>query len=190
MITNLPILFDVDGVLNDFTQFLLDSISNDTNIDVPTVNEIKSYTLKNYISNEAWEYAKELMKTSIFWESIQPINQDVIELIRQHNKEIVFVTSPWISCKEWESTRRKWLKKYFKATNSQIIFINRKELTRGEILIEDKADTLNKWCRYNKNKKAILVNRPWNETSTLTSHNINRIHETDLYNWFKNYLRE
>jgi hypothetical protein len=154
---NDPILFDVDGVANEFVQALLDATAYQLREDgrgavadqLPAAEAITSYRLGDHLSAEAWATATSILSTSSdFWEGLRPDEHALhaVDYLRSKDREVVFVTSPWDSNPRWGYVRARWLKAHFAAKRDQLVITPRKELVRGARLYEDRAATARAWA--------------------------------------------
>lgn len=71
--------------------------------------------------------------------------------------EVVIVTSSYTAVPNWDAARRAWLAEHFLIPKLNVVFTSRKELVRGDYLIDD----------YTKNCEsfgdgALCFDRPWN----------------------------
>ena len=80
--------------------------------------------------------------------------------------DVYFVTSPIWTSKTWMYDRALWLRTYFGVDNGRIIFTSSKHLVRGDIFIDDKLETVEKWSRHNPQAYAVLWNQPYNQDCT------------------------
>lgn len=76
--------------------------------------------------------------------------------------DVYIVTSPWNSCPTWTHEREQWLKRYFGVTSSRVLHGSAKHLVRGDVLIDDKTETIVKWSAAHPGKTAVLWESPWN----------------------------
>ncbi len=153
------ILVDCDGVLADFTgavcrhfQRPLSSVTN-------------------------WDYAKAWgYNSAIFWRDDMHFVRapgfcaslgvlvDVRAAIDELRKlgEVLIVTSPMHNAPSWCGERIEWLRKFGVAEN-EIIFTSRKELIRGDVLIDDGPSNLEA-CR--EFMTTIAIHAPYNRSVT------------------------
>lgn len=52
--------------------------------------------------------------------------------------------------------RTRWLVRHFDAKPSQIMHTSAKHLVRGDVLIDDKPTTIERWAHVNEGKLALL----------------------------------
>lgn len=95
-----------------------------------------------------------------FWYSIVPFPSaiDVIYGLSKFNN-IWLVTTPYVPCLEMcKAEKMKWIEKYLPAFKDKVIFEDKKWELEGDIIIEDKPETLEKFNGY-----TIKVWFPYNE---------------------------
>jgi 5'(3')-deoxyribonucleotidase len=74
--------------------------------------------------------------------------------------DVVVCTSPYSAVENWCSSRVAWLKEHFDIPKRDVIFAKRKELVRGDWLIDDKPENVEAFRAGPGN--AILFSQPWN----------------------------
>ena len=187
----LPVLFDVDGVLNDFTGELLEHLHH-CGHEVPPPESFKTFKLSEHLDEHAWEQTKRILSGGAFWRELKPISQaqTLINLIQSRGREIFFVTSPWRSCKEWRGIREWWLNRHFGAKASHVVPISDKWIIRGAVLVEDKAANLQQWLGYSPHWcEGLLLDQPWNRDWEQESFAGTRIKDhAALLEWFEAWL--
>jgi len=176
-------LFDVDEVCNKFVSHLLGHLQL-SGCRVPDIEEITSFKLSNHLDDDVWRTAKSVMEDVLFWKEIPP-NQPVVDLIRylqqQPLTDVVFVTSPWVSCAWWAYARHKWLEATFGVSFQNIVITSRKNLVLGDVFVDDRAQNVIKWFGLHPYKKAVILDRPWNR---FTEHaDVLRFTDEELVDW-------
>lgn len=139
------ILIDCDGPVLDFDGSLLKEIRPETTVD--EIKNLNEWDIFKLFDDEQLKKTHKLLKKGEFWNSI-PVHDhaiNAVEKMRSVGGEIIFLTSPWVSCKNWEYIRREKLKKTFKISNEQFISTRRKELVYGDVFIDDKLENVEKW---------------------------------------------
>jgi 5'(3')-deoxyribonucleotidase len=86
--------------------------------------------------------------------------------LRNSGADLVCVTAPWHS-PTWLAERRAWLRDYVHANDVIGCPSKRKRHVSGDVLIEDRADTLEDWCTDHPRGRGVLIDRPWNRGATL-----------------------
>jgi hypothetical protein len=172
-----PVLFDVDSVCNHFMNPLLDAVraylvqdGNKVEAEkVPDKSAMKSFTMSDHLTAEAWATARYILSTDPSWWGRLPPNenaQEAVELVRRAGYQVRFVTSPWDSLPTWWHVRKQWLDLHFGAKRIEFAPVPDKSIVRGARLYEDNVDNLDAWNKRNAHKpeaKGILIAQPWND---------------------------
>ncbi len=156
-------LCDVDGVLADFTGYLLTLVGS-----ALTIEDIVTWDIFDYMNEDEERAAKMLLKNDEFWRS-QPVMegaQEGFEHVRSVVDEMFWVTSPWDSCPTWLPARKAWLKEHFNADPSYVFPISKKYPVAGSFLIDDKVQHIVEWGEHNSSYNAFLFDAPYNQDST------------------------
>lgn len=152
-------LLDVDGPCALFDLTTIKAVN--PNITEQNMRELDDWDIFKLFNPEELKRCYKLLEDPQFWMSL-PANepaQRAVSKIREIGGKVVFVTSPWDGCKEWDYTRRLWLKKHFDAKGREdVIITSAKDLVYGELFIDDKLTTVQAWsARWKKNgKQAVL----------------------------------
>lgn len=147
-----PFLIDVDGVCAEFSDHLLTLCGSNVRKEA-----IRKWDIFWYLTDDQANLAHEILEDPIFWATQVPIAgaQAGIEELRRHG-EVVFVTAPWWSCKEWEHVRRIWLQRHFAAGRREIISSPRKDIVAGRGFLDDKPDHVRGWDAFHEDSHAVL----------------------------------
>ena len=161
---NEVILIDVDDVCFGFGLPILNAIN--PNITIEDVRALNHWDVFKLFNEEELERCLKLLKEYDFWEN-QPVYDHsirAIEKIRKLGGEVIFITSPWEDCDKWGSIRGSLLKKHFGVDRENVIITLRKELVYGDMLIDDKLETVLKWKEKwgHLGKQAVLFETPQN----------------------------
>lgn len=151
-------LLDVDGVLANFSQYVIDTAGVNM-----TLADITQWDLFSLMGDKGRE-AKRCLKDPNWWSEIQPMPgaQRAIERIRE-NYHVVAITAPWLSCIGWGEARRFWLDLHFDIEPRDVIIASQKELVRGALFIDDKPETVKAWHLANPNSNAFLFDAAYNQ---------------------------
>jgi len=105
-----------------------------------------------------------ILNRSLFWWRLPVMPSAIkgIQTIRDRGHQIVFVTTPWRGCPDWNFIRTAWLKQHFNVGPEDIIFCERKELIRGDVFIDDKTENVKNWVNANPRELGIVFTQPWN----------------------------
>lgn len=153
---------DCDGVVAKFSEPLIQAVESNL-----TIDDIQDWDWFELLTEEQQKKKERILNSSSFW-SNQPVIEGAhegIEKIRRAGFEVIWCTSPWVSCKEWEYTRRKWLQKNFGAKANQIIMTQRKDIIRGDAFIDDKLSHIDEWSRVPGNEAChgFVFDAPYNQ---------------------------
>lgn len=160
-------IIDGDGPLLDFVSGLCNALDG-----CPPKENFHTYNLRDTLGDILWDKAKYLLASYTFWFSL-PITDDALEsvdIIRQLGFSIKVATAPWRSCIGWEDTRRRLLKKYFNIKEEDVIIISaeNKYLLNGDVFIDDKESTVNRWVEYHPEKyMGYIFACPWNKSDSI-----------------------
>jgi 5'(3')-deoxyribonucleotidase len=173
-------LCDVDGVLADFTGAIvtaindhLDALAETSAIPIPhkSVAEVTEWDIASCLDVPAsLIYAK--AGEPGFCESLKVLPGAValVETLRLHGK-VYFVTSPIWSAPLWMYERTHWLKKHFDAKPGEVMHTSAKELVRGDMLIDDKPQTVERWAMAQGlepyTNYGVIWNQPYNAKYTI-----------------------
>lgn len=141
-------LLDVDGPCALFDLTILHAVN--PKITIQDMRELNDWDVFKLFTKEEMKQCEKLLEDPQFWMNL-PVNQPAlraVERIRQLGGRVVFLTSPWDGCKEWDHTRRSWLKKNFGAKGREdVIITSAKDLVYGELFIDDKLANIEAWHR-------------------------------------------
>lgn len=77
--------------------------------------------------------------------------------------DVYFVTSPIWTSKTWTYDRALWLRDHLGIDNRRIIFTSSKHLVHGDIFVDDKPETVEKWRQHNSPAYAVVWDQPYNQ---------------------------
>lgn len=154
------VLFDVDGVLANFTRAVLDAVAPDTSDD--EVVEWDIFAMLD--ARGVGETARAVAADADFWRGL-PLFPDATTIVAavRRVRPVVFATSPWPFCAGWAEARRAWLREHFGASGDEVVITSAKDRIRGATLFDDKPDNVRRWGAANPGKDAFLIARPYNE---------------------------
>jgi len=140
------VLLDCDGVIADFLTPFLHYV-NHFGRTSHTLSEMSKWDL--YESFSVPQDIRDLVDAKINEEgfaqtlSLYPGAQDGVAAL-QAIADVYVVTSPW-SSPTWNHDRRLWLKKHFDIGGDHLIATRAKHVCAGDVLIDDKTSTLERW---------------------------------------------
>lgn len=156
------VLLDVDGVLGDFPSEVL-KFCNTYGDQAATLDEITDHDILKSLGCEYLQARldQHMIDTDFCRHMpVYPGAQDFVARLSKHN-EVVIVTARYRAVPNWASAREAWLAEHFGIEHRNVIFAKRKELVRGQILIDDKAENCAEF--YNAGALAVCFDRPWNK---------------------------
>jgi len=152
------ILLDVDGVCGGFVEALLQQIQANVSFE-----DIDRWEIFEQLSGVDERCARLVLDTAAFWRStIQPYLEAQIAITnwRAHGHEIVFVTSPWLTCKTWDHDRRAWLAQHF--LPADVITTRAKHHVTGDVFVDDRESNVTRWQQAHPLGLALLMCQPHN----------------------------
>lgn len=156
------VLLDVDGVLADFVsraaQWANTVTTKASHKTCTKWDVLESWGLQGY---QSW--FDSVCSQRGFCADL-PVYSGAKTFVRALRKdaEVVVVTSP-LSCSPfWCHERTMWLANHFGFESKNVIFAKRKELVRGDVLIDDGPHNLEHFAGVR-----VLVDRPWNQGSMI-----------------------
>lgn len=171
------ILLDCDGVLADFVGPVLDLVHEVTGRrhkreDIAAFDFVAQLGLSR---DEAVLVKREISHRDGWWCSL-PVYEGAragVDRLREFG-EVFVVTSPWNSCRTWLHDRETWLAKHFDIPASNLLVGSAKHLVAGDMLVDDRSDTLREWARWHGHHGGKAVqwqtphnrNEPWLGLST------------------------
>lgn len=157
------VLVDVDGVLSGFVSSYLRAVYRETGRQY-SYEDVTQYDMKRALGLNDLEAANVAshVQTPGFCEDI-PVLEGATDGVRrlQEIAEVYIVTAPWNANRTWTYEREKWLARNFGIPSSRVIHTHAKHLVTGDILVDDKTDTIRKWSETHPGT-AVLWECPWN----------------------------
>jgi len=162
------ILVDSDGVVVDFISSFLEGYKENGGV-IPNGWELSEFdSIKQLPSKKA---LKAVWNDGELFARAKPY-KGAIEALRWLNKhhEVFVVTAYGIQTHLHVPAKHYWYKKHAKFLKyNQFVFTNNKLIVNGDILIEDKSETINAWAKLNHNKLVYRIVRPWNRNTARTN---------------------
>lgn len=153
-------ILDVDGVVADFTPHMLARCGS-----AKTLADVTNWDVFGFLTPEQEVLSRTQLDTREFWSELPVLAGALegIETIRRAGHHVHWCTSPWVSCVGWEFERRAWLKRHFDAKPDDVFIMRKKEFLRGDVFIDDKAESVATWAAANPQHTAILFDAPYNQ---------------------------
>lgn len=175
------ILFDVDGVLADFTGRVLDVVHEETGR-AHTPDDHTKWSFREALGLPArhWRAVARRIGEPGFACSLRPY-PGAVELVKRvaEQHEVFFVTADWRSSPTWVHDRNAWLERHFGRTlGSRVVHTSHKVLVDGDVLVEDKVETVEAWERAGQGRRrAFIVDRPYNRQPCAHGQRIKQLEE-------------
>jgi 5'(3')-deoxyribonucleotidase len=157
----MTVFVDMDGVLADFDARFNFYIEKHA---VP-VKDATAWKLADRLDMDrkrANNFINAMMCEPGFWTGIEPIEDGAETLtgwLKDDFADIYIATSPWWSSPKCMQEKTDWVRRRIpKFPVKNIIMISEKHLLRGNILIDDKPEHIERW----RGDNAIVFAQPWN----------------------------
>jgi hypothetical protein len=152
-------ILSVDGVVADFVGHLLAQVGSTRQRE-----EIVELDVFKFLTPEQQETASALLASPDFWLSMPliPGALEGVQTFQLRGHEIIWATTPWLPCREWEWARRTWIKQHFSARDEDIVVLFEKQLLTGEFFVDDRPESVLAWQRANAHGVAFLYHAPHN----------------------------
>lgn len=89
--------------------------------------------------------------------------------------DVYCVTSPLDASSYWMWERSEWLRVHLGFDSNHVIHASTKRLIQGDVLIDDKPETIVEWANAWPLQTALLFDAPYNQCATLPA-NARRVH--------------
>lgn len=166
------VILDCDGVLSDFVGGLFSELKS-KGFQIP--DQLNTYEIFDQMDERSKAESHHILNSGEFWATMPVIEEAaaVVDALKAENHDIVVATTPWGSCMEWGYARRAWLTRNLGLRATRVITVYDKHLIHGDVIVDDKPETVTKWQNKWQNGKAFLMNRPWNTNATVPCPRIN-----------------
>lgn len=157
------VLLDIDGVCADFVGAVLREVQGITGR-VYTPEDVTQWELNDALNlpQEVRDQLEDAITSNGFCTLIEPYPEAYDGLLRLRELADVYaLTTPYDSM-YWMYERKQWLTDRFDFSHREIIYAHTKHLVRGDVLIDDKTETVVGWQRANDDLGGIVFDRPWN----------------------------
>lgn len=155
------LLVDCDDVLSDFATRFREYVKWAHGVDFTyaDVQDYQYHTVPGF--DPSWW---DLCKFPGFAGGMEPL-PGAVEAVKKLRilAEVFCVTSPYHDSHWWMDERLRWLEERLGFDYQHVIFTHRKDMIRGDILLEDRWDNAATFPG-----KGVLFDRPWNQPPTYT----------------------
>lgn len=166
----MKILLDCDGPLSDFTGAYVDAVNAALGSEY-TPGQVDQWGISESLA--PGDFARQMMIKDAGIEAVhragfvssmdlQPWAIDLVDRCHMFGY-VTIVTSPWHTSRHWHSERVRWLYDHFEIKGRDVIFCAKKDMIRGDVLIDDNADHVRSWAVQNPEGLAILWALPSNQ---------------------------
>lgn len=174
----LTVLLDCDGVLSDFLGGLLSIVNAERNT-IFRPDDCTEWDIGKAF-NLDWGYLTQVVERPGFCYSLDllPGVKDAVFGLRCTGAEVFCVTSPF-SGPTWMSERSAWLKDRLEIDKAHVFHGYTKRLVRGDVLVDDKPETIVEWAKAWPESTALLWSASYNrgiETDLSLPKNAIRVH--------------
>lgn len=186
------ILCDVDGVLADLVTVICDELNLFGKVRTPA--DIKSHDFSLSLMEAEMKIIREAMRAPGFAYGLpwyDGARAFVNDLRKAPDTELLFVTAAYESSPTWAESRKVWLSEAgVDRRNVLLVSSHFKKQVRGDVLIEDHAGTLADWLEMNPEGQGILIDRPWNQTTSAEYRVCERMWRAYDYEDVTRYIKE
>jgi 5'(3')-deoxyribonucleotidase len=154
------VLLDVDGVILDFLEWYRTQASIAVGRPVRAVDPSK-WDLGEYFGLSRHEVEK--VNQRVYTEvpnNLPLVTPDVVSHIKDLRSmaDVVFPTTSYVNNPSWEFGRRQQFRALFgKEAVKDLIFVDRKEVVVGDILVDDKPSNVFNWINNNERENSVGV---------------------------------
>lgn len=157
---------DVDGVLAD----LLTPLFQHLNTLLGTTyapDHMKDWDIAELVPPERRdEFWNTFGREVRVHDALQPLPGAVEGMkLLQEVADVYIVTAYLRSAPTWVHDRDRWLSEHFGVGDKKIVHTHAKYVFSGEMLIDDKPETVERWCREHPNGRGVLWDQPYNRAA-------------------------
>lgn len=181
------IIFDCDGVLADWTSYLLKQLYVKLTIDDCYDFSLRT-VLRETLGPDVAKRADAICSMNWFTAS-QPVLPHAKEMVSAAREcgNVLIVTSPWAT-RGWYDERVKWLKKNLGIKQDEVIVGRMKFQVQADLFVDDKPLNVIEWATKNKSSKAVLFAQPYNEKHDPLPENARRLDALGVIDLIKSGL--
>ena len=160
----LTVLCDVDDVVAQLVPAWLARYNRDYG-DCVTRDDLKSWTITDWISAECGEKIYDYLRDPMLYEDVAPVSgaRAGVEMLRRWGHRVVFVTSasgPGMGAKLAWLVRHGFLPDHT-YVHPDFVAAHDKALIRGDVLIDDRPENIAKYVKTGAH--GIVMDAPWNQ---------------------------
>lgn len=160
------VLLDCDGVLCNLVGGLCDVVNDRLGLNLKPADCTQWDIATSY--NLPTKLIDDIFAEPGFCASLQPFSEAIEAVHRMRERHTVFcVTAPFAASPYWMHERASWLERYFDFDRYHMIHASAKWPIRGDILVDDKPETIRLWAQAWPESTAILLDRSYNQGAAL-----------------------
>lgn len=156
------VLLDVDGVCAQFSPAVVEEINRilGTSHRPEHVRQWDIYTSLD-VPPEVTAEVDRHISSPFFCFNLEPYEgaREAVDQIREF-ADVVAVTTPWDSA-TWMRERELWLVEKLGFRRQDVVFTHRKWEQYGDVLIDDKVSTIERWVEQ-WGGEGVIFSQPWN----------------------------
>jgi len=145
------VLLDCDGVLADFVGGLLELVNRECGTSYRR-SDITEYDIGESLGWDGTmrvrvDYLVRGEPGMVMGLAVEPGALAGFGLIDQLAGDTYVVTSPWPGHQTWAHERTRWLRRHFAIPSNHVVHTAAKHLVMGDVLVDDKTSTIERWRR-------------------------------------------
>ncbi len=158
------ILLDVDGVLCDFVSGYLELVKRVGWLGDFTLADVTDWSFQKALglSNDCVRDVEALLFEPGFVRGLSslPGTYEGVAALEKAGHDLVFVTSPWRGHPTWAHERDQWITERW--PDAKIVSTNQKQFIKGDVLIDDKPEHVERWCEEHVAGFGLVWDAPYN----------------------------
>lgn len=158
------ILCDLDSILADILTPWLRSYNRDYS-DTLTVDRIPSWDFHNIVKPECGTKIYDYLREPGFFENLKPLPGaiEAVQALRSAGHDFLVLTAG-ADVEDAATQKVRWCKRYLDLSPKQVIVTPRKELVRGDVLIDDSPEQIKKYRgAWGQAPLILTISYPYNE---------------------------
>lgn len=159
------ILVDVDGVCANFVDHCFNTLRGLGYPNDFSIKDVQDWDLFDLLPAGQKRILIDQLKNPLWWSTMPMLlgAKEIITSWQENGHDVVFVTSPWLSCDEWDARRRDWLRGNFGVDPHNVMCARRKDLITGDVFIDDKLEHVEGWAEKHPAGLAVVFDAPYNQ---------------------------
>jgi 5'(3')-deoxyribonucleotidase len=172
-------IYDCDGVLADWTSYLLNKLNCGLTIDDCFEFRIRN-VLKKLRGRDVAKHADVLCSQPSFTanQPVFPWAQELVDIAHTAG-DLLVVTSPW-RAQGWYDARIDWLKQNLGVQQDEVMVGRAKFWVKADLFVDDKPSNIIEWAVDNPGGRAVLLAWPYNKDHVELPTNARRLQPLEL----------